>query len=263
MGRRMNEGACNCIPAFALDYAKFNAGHMMNFTDDMECTFEDLSAQECYDEITNFKSKSQSEIRDECLCTEPCHSTTYTTSYSSTSNGLSRLFEELLYSRDYDETLHGISNTNNTIQEEIRDWNTEIRAQDPTMKYLIRTLQAYSMYNGLEYEELKATDTELVTEGIVVIQIFFENMLTVDFDESPGDMASSVVSDLGGQLGLWLGISMVSLMEVVLCCGAVIGGAKSKILRIGQVKIKRPTLVSKQIVVEEKSKSYENDAAQV
>ena len=52
-----------------------------------------------------------------------------------------------------------------------------------------------------------------------MVEIGFENLQVKKTIETVADQASSLVSDLGGQLGLWLGISMVSILEILLCLG--------------------------------------------
>ena len=72
------------------------------------------------------------------------------------------------------------------------------------------------MKNG-RTDQSEADDQHIFSKAITLIDIGFDNLEVKLTKESIADRASSLVSDLGGQLGLWLGISMVSLLEVLSC----------------------------------------------
>ena len=61
-------------------------------------------------------------------------------------------------------------------------------------------------------------NTNILTKQIAAVSIYFDSFDTRLIEENYSDKVSSLVSDLGGQLGLWLGISMVSIFEVLVCC---------------------------------------------
>ena len=37
-------------------------------------------------------------------------------------------------------------------------------------------------------------------------------------EEDKADTQASMISDVGGQLGLWLGCSMLTIVEIIYCC---------------------------------------------
>ena len=82
--------------------------------------------------------------------------------------------------------------------------------------YLVQVLKLFVMKNG-RTDQSVADDQHIFSKAITLIDIGFDNLETKLTKESIADRASSLVSDLGGQLGLWLGISMVSLLEVISC----------------------------------------------
>ena len=47
------------------------------------------------------------------------------------------------------------------------------------------------------------------------MDLFFENMNVVELTEVIADEWSSLISDFGGQLGLWVGISLTNVMELI------------------------------------------------
>lgn len=55
-------------------------------------------------------------------------------------------------------------------------------------------------------------------EGMSVIEIYFESLRQEEIKEKVVDDWISLVSDFGGQAGLWLGVSMLSVMEVIVFC---------------------------------------------
>ena len=70
-------------------------------------------------------------------------------------------------------------------------------------------LPAFSIDSGY------ITDTDVLSSGIARIEVFFEDLKSSTASETENDMMTSLVSDLGGQLGLWLGVSIISLMELI------------------------------------------------
>merc|ERR1739848_386225 len=82
--------------------------------------------------------------------------------------------------------------------------------------YLVQVLKLFVMKNG-RTDQSVADDQHIFSKAITLIDIGFDNLEVKLTKESIADRASSLVSDLGGQLGLWLGISMVSLLEVLSC----------------------------------------------
>ena len=74
------------------------------------------------------------------------------------------------------------------------------------------------MKTGRSVEELKF-DKDLWSKSLAVVDIGFESLEVKHTVEQVADQASSLISDLGGQLGLWVGLSMVSVLEVIYCLG--------------------------------------------
>lgn len=54
-----------------------------------------------------------------------------------------------------------------------------------------------------------------VKDSIAIIDIYYETLKIEKIIENEDDVFISLFSDIGGQLGLWLGISIVSLMEIL------------------------------------------------
>ena len=195
---------CDCTPNYGiymdLDFVK-------NRT---ECTFETLSASPCYQFIKNFKSQSTSQIQEICGCNQPCQVISYEQKIKSAPNQISASLQILHLTRFYDEWL------SKDIKTMVNDYVTYV---DKAYSYLWRVLISYVFYNKKEKMITKYSaerDDVLFSQGVAMLQIYFEEMEVEFIEENLADPASSLVSDLGGQLGLWLGISMVSIMEIFL-----------------------------------------------
>ena len=78
----------------------------------------------------------------------------------------------------------------------------------------------YAFKHGKD-EDLVAESEELLAKGVAVLDIYFETLNIRVASEVVSDLLTSLVSDVGGQMGLWIGMSMLTLMEIVWCFGNV------------------------------------------
>lgn len=56
--------------------------------------------------------------------------------------------------------------------------------------------------------------SNLVTNQILALEIYYDNFSYLDISDQPAYEIFSLISDLGGQMGLWLGLSIAALFEL-------------------------------------------------
>ena len=203
---------CHCAVNHGLGYlqSKQSKNYGLNQTNSInrsECTFEDLINPGCYEIISQFKNYSITEIEQICDCGEPCLNLSYGKSISvGLSNLQNRDLASIQLSRIFTDEI--LNNPNSITEEEYKNLS-----EDSQFFYLSRTLRAYSLNNGIPLSTV-FRDPDLLSQGLAIVQIYFDKLVANQVTEEAADPASSLISDLGGQLGLWMGISMVSIMEV-------------------------------------------------
>ena len=55
-------------------------------------------------------------------------------------------------------------------------------------------------------------------ENLVYLDIYYEDLKYTLVEESRSDYEVDLLSDMGGTFGLWLGMSLWSLVEIFYCC---------------------------------------------
>lgn len=80
-----------------------------------------------------------------------------------------------------------------------------------------------NFYNGkefLKYLEDSNYYTEVsesnIKNNVAVVDVFFEDLRVIETVESQKDPVISFICDIGGTLGLWLGMSLMTMVEIVL-----------------------------------------------
>ena len=99
-------------------------------------------------------------------------------------------------------------------------------AQFPS-KYLANNFVKYfksvadNIADGLSDADQGKFDGDLrehLKDNLLLLDIYYEEMSYMKNIEAKADTLSSLVSDLGGQLGLWLGCSILTIVEIIYCC---------------------------------------------
>ncbi|XP_077994420.1 epithelial sodium channel subunit beta-like [Glandiceps talaboti] len=83
-----------------------------------------------------------------------------------------------------------------------------------------------TMHKKLENRLPKARHTHDINawtqNNVVRLQIFFEELNYQSIKESPAYTEFDLLSDIGGQLGLWIGVSMITVFEIVEFLAAIL-----------------------------------------
>ena len=105
----------------------------------------------------------------------------------------------------YEMTLQEEWEGDTTWQAAFKKW---IANPSENTNHLVQVLRVYVMKNGLTDQSM-SSDSSIFSQAITLVDIGFDNLEVRLTKESIADRVSSLVSDLGGQFGLWLGMSMV------------------------------------------------------
>ncbi|CAI4221198.1 unnamed protein product [Auanema sp. JU1783] len=100
-------------------------------------------------------------------------------------------------------------------------FTTASLARYPSAKYYVAT----DSVNGAKRNDC----WEWYRTNSLLLQVYFETLKYEKYTEKPSYGLSDIVNDLGGQAGLWLGLSVISVVEVcgllmLICCYCVTCG---------------------------------------
>lgn len=161
-----------------------------------------LEKLECQNNV--FKDFDKNGIDDKlCGCFQPCEELTYRTSLSMSHWPLEFYHYGLLQSLNIDGRL----------QEQLKEAHDILRA------YIKRADE--SMINGTEFEftqtdlNNKMLASSIVRENLIRLNIFVDSLSITEFKKVPTYGIFDLLADIGGTLGLWLGVSVLTMMELI------------------------------------------------
>ena len=105
------------------------------------------------------------------------------------------------------------SGWNSSLQEYFQ--TSELSHNSLTNIYLEKQIRTYSIKRKFSFSKKTVFFVEVLTSGFTQMDLFFESMNVVELTEVIADEWSSLISDFGGQLGLWVGISLTNVMELI------------------------------------------------
>ncbi|KAI8512182.1 amiloride-sensitive sodium channel [Branchiostoma belcheri] len=85
----------------------------------------------------------------------------------------------------------------------------------PADSYLSKLLGKLGTKRGRGPGAAVLADTDRFRRNLLKLNIYYEALNYEQISESPGYEVENLLGDLGGQLGLWVGMSLLSAMEVV------------------------------------------------
>lgn len=174
---------CNCLPFYALVDSKFSD---IKYAKYQECTMADIfdnatDNNSCFNKISNIKPPL---TLKSCGCYTPCYDKVYEvrTTYSNfPSQTINDNFAEIYGELDVFKFL----------------WNSAVRDQ--------------SLKNDTAYI------TDLLRRNFILLDIYFEDLKYTEITETPNDSLALLISDVGGQFGLWVGVSIITVFELIHC----------------------------------------------
>ena len=210
---------CGCILAWGMERhlnktwdnrGKIEGQEMVN-----ECTFETFSSSSCFNFITELKT----DLVNKCNCKIPCKETVLEISKSAYSYEINGQLIDIQLKRELKKLSQNVKNNS------ADNWSSELakyRNSNETNQithsklsnmYLEKQLRTYALLAARSFEDKVVKYYEVLTGCFIHTDIFYGSMQIEEFKEVFSDQWSSLVSDFGGQLGLWVGISMTNVVE--------------------------------------------------
>ena len=152
-------------------------------------------------------------LKTNCNCGVACQADELDLSISQGQTSIEGSFKQIRRESNF---LESIGDTDNEVNE-MTDFSPAIyNRSSPAFDYVKSSLEAYGFKRGVEINKLE--NLNILGSSFTIVNIFYKNFDISKVEEQAADSVVSVISDVGGQLGLWLGMSMVSILEILYCC---------------------------------------------
>eukprot|EP00794_Sanderia_malayensis_P005993 gene5993-6689_t len=118
----------------------------------------------------------------------------------------------------------------NEIQYKLEDSSTQWPQDWQALMFspLLATAEGGGAMGGASYDPSKVFSIEEIRKKLVKVTIYYDEMLTEKHVEEEQYSFDMVVADLGGQMGLFLGGSILSLVEVFVLLGKILKSWKGE-----------------------------------
>lgn len=186
-----------------------------------ECSFSDFVSPSCFNFIDDLKRN----LNDNCAnCPIPCNKTEISTKISSSNSGIHGTLADLSFSKDYKTIKSELKENSAEEWGEVLHHNfnelpknlTEYQKHTlSTSDYLEKLLRGYCFRRGKDFDTEGTSFDAVLSSAMIQVNIFFEAMEVEFLNEELADQWSSLISDMGGQLGLWVGVSLTSAVEII------------------------------------------------
>ena len=99
-------------------------------------------------------------------------------------------------------------------------WPAPLYLRDMYQEYVLdhddaESLTAYQQLSDIYHNASRNTDfKELVYNNFVRVNIYFRDVIIINIDEYPTYDAFTLLANIGGTIGLWAGLSMITLIDV-------------------------------------------------
>lgn len=197
---------CRCTPVWDPGF---------NDSNPPECSFKRLANENCFNFIKNLKIN----LTRTCNCKIPCEEIEIKQQSNRYHYGLNGEISSLLTGKVIKTLVHEIpENSEHHWNKSLQNYfNNESRVDHASLNndYLTKMLKTYSLRTGKSFAKTTSMYKEVLSATMHRVDVFFEDMVVNHEIEVPSDSVSSMISDFGGQLGLWIGISITSVLEII------------------------------------------------
>ncbi|ESP02955.1 hypothetical protein LOTGIDRAFT_111045 [Lottia gigantea] len=143
-----------------------------------------------------------------CKCVQPCHETTFQKSVSLSYWPLE------FYQLNILELLYNGSIDQNRLKEAYTVLSNLTKQE--SMKHE-SSKEKENMEAGYSSQEREEADraSKLIRQNLLRVNIYLEDLSVVEFRQMPAYDLADLFADIGGTMGLWMGISVLTIMELV------------------------------------------------
>ncbi|KAH3820941.1 hypothetical protein DPMN_122693 [Dreissena polymorpha] len=163
----------------------------------------DIDTLKCEEDLLNNLNNDRS-YENKCNCFQPCDETSYQKSISLSYWPLE------FYQLDALRNLYQNNTITSSLIKEVREKMDNLQSRFD--QYLLENRR--EEYNQTDLDTLIRAST-VVRQNLIRLNIYLEDLSVVEFKQMPAYELADLFADIGGTLGLWMGISVLTIMELV------------------------------------------------
>lgn len=151
-----------------------------------------------------------------CQCYQPCRETTYQKSVSLSYWPL-EFYQlhalEVFYGKENLKNQSSFMNEAHTLLEELGD--LERLASKRNVSPTDDTQQLLKESYTLSEKDKAERASDLIRQNLLRLNVYLEDLSVVEYRQLPAYGLADLFADIGGTLGLWMGISVLTIMELI------------------------------------------------